>query len=270
MCGIAAILLNPQSRTAAEWQAIREIFTRNLLFNEERGRAATGLAVMHCDGSTDLYKAPLPASQFVETPRYLSFLDQVNDQTTLILGHTRLPTKGDPTNEQNNHPIHTGPVFGVHNGHIKNDNQLFDQLGYHRQAEVDSEIIFQMLAAFSPQPPPDVYLAQISHQITLLQGQFTFIAYDQRSPYGLLVLKHNNPLCIHFHEPWNALIFSSRYIFLRKAFGFSLITETLAHDQLMLFDARAISRERTQPPYALSLTFDDGDSPNGSRNSPGG
>jgi hypothetical protein len=66
-------------------------------------------------------------------------------------------------------------------------------------------------------------------------------------------LKHNNPLCIHFHREWNALIFSSRYVFLRKAFGAPLIAEALEHDQLILFDARSIPELGILPKLAMPL-----------------
>ncbi len=268
MCGIAAIFLHPQERTADEWQAIRDIFTRNLLFNEERGRAATGLAITQTDGRIDLYKMSLPAAEFIQTPTYQRLLEAIGPQTLLILGHTRLPTKGDPACAGNNHPIQAGSVFGVHNGQIANDDALFTRFGYTRLAQVDSEIIFHMLAAVSPENPPANYLAQIAPKIELLQGQFTFIAGDLRAPQRLLVLKHNNPLCIHYHAVWNALIFSSRYIFLRKAFGQSLLAEALEHDQLLLFDAATISERRTEPHEALlhSLT---GGNLLGTRNNPG-
>jgi glucosamine 6-phosphate synthetase-like amidotransferase/phosphosugar isomerase protein len=253
MCGIAAVFLHPQERTVEEWQAIRDIFTRNLLFNEERGRAATGLIITSSNGQADLYKLPVPASQFIETPTYNTLLNSIGPQTLLILGHTRLPTQGDPAYAGNNHPIRVGPVFGVHNGRIANDAALFARFGYPRQAEVDSEIIFHMLACVSPENTAQSYLGQIRPQIELLQGQFTFIAGDLRAPQRLLVLKHNNPLCIHYHAGWNALIFSSRYIFLRKAFGESLLTEALDHDRLLLFDATTIEQRHTDPHESLDL-----------------
>lgn len=53
----------------------------------------------------------------------------------------------------------------------------------------------------------------------------------------LLVFKHLNPLCVHYHPDWQALVFSSEYLFLRRAFGRSVITEALPPDQLLYLDA---------------------------------
>jgi CheY-like chemotaxis protein len=190
----------------------------------------------------------------VKTPEYVKLLTRVSQQTTLLLGHTRMPTKGSPICNDNNHPVQAGPVFGVHNGHIANDDDLFQRLDLLRLGQVDSEIIFRILATISPTPLNGGYLAAIQPLMQLLQGQFTFLACDQRQPAKLLVLQHENPLCIHFHARWNALIFSSRYIFLRRAFGHSLAAEALDRDQLMWFDAYTIPQRGIQPVAALALT----------------
>ena len=253
MCGIAAILLHPQERTADQWQAIKDIFTQNLIFNEERGRAATGIAVVDINGQVMLYKKAMAASKFVHTLEYREVLSKIGSQTTLILGHTRFPTKGDPSQNENNHPVQAGPVFGVHNGHIENDDELFAICGCERTADVDSEIIFRLIERSDPAVLNGQYLGEVRHLIQVMQGQYTFLACDQRKPEQLLVLKHNNPLCIHFHRQWNALVFSSRYIFIRKTFGAPLITEVLKHDHLMLFDANRIPELGFAPETTIPL-----------------
>lgn len=253
MCGIAALLLYPQQRSPEQWRALADIFTRNLIYNEERGKAATGLAVMRWNRQIAVVKMPLPASEFIQTPEYRTLLARLDAQTTIVLGHTRLPTKGSPRNNANNHPLHSGTVWGVHNGHIHNDDELFARYGYARQADVDSEIIFQLLADVPP-APNNGYLSTVAARLRLLDGDFTFIACDQRAPTQLLVLKHNNPLCAHWHAEWNALIFSSRYVFLRQAFGHPVSAEALPHHRLTLFDALALPQRGLTPltTYALS------------------
>ncbi len=253
MCGIAAILLYPQERNADQWEAIKKVFTQNLIFNEERGKAATGMAITDMDGGVRLHKSALAASKFVNIMEYQEMLGHIGTQTTLILGHTRLATKGDPSKNWNNHPVQAGPVFGVHNGHITNDDELFARCGCERTAEVDSEIIFRLIESVDPAALNGRYLGKVRHLIRIMQGQYTFLACDQRKPEQLLVLKHNNPLCIHFHREWNALIFSSRYVFLRKAFGAPLIAEALEHDQLMLFDATRIPELGFTPGTTIPL-----------------
>lgn len=254
MCGIAAILLTPQERSKADWHAIRETFTRNLVFNEERGQAASGLAIVSQDGEVALLKRPQPASEFTNEVEYQHLLEGIGPRTTLILGHTRLPTKGSPDNHDNNHPIWVGSVIGVHNGHISNDDALFNRFNLARRGEVDSEIIFRLLDARAPGDLNGSGLPAVGATLQLLEGQFTFLACYLAEAHKLLVLKHHNPLCAHYHAGWNALVFSSRYIFLRKAFGRSLNAEALPHDHLLLYDATRIAECRQEPQAALALS----------------
>jgi len=253
MCGIAAILLYPGDRPVEQWQAIKQAFSMNLILNEQRGTAASGVAVIDAGGTVALHKSPLPASLFTRTAEYQRTLNYVGAQTSLILGHTRFPTKGNPNKDPNNHPIWTGTVVGVHNGEITNDDELFILWGYERTADVDSEILFRLVGNADPTTSPDKYLDTLSQRIQLAKGEFTFLACDQRKPQHIVVAKHANPLWIHFHRQWNALVFSSRYIFFRKAFGGSLLVESLPRDVLMLFDAMLLPQLGCAPKTAFPM-----------------
>ncbi len=240
MCGIAAMLLYPQDRPASMWQEIKQTFTGSLLFNEERGKAATGLAIVQRETGVLIEKSQCRATEFVATPEYDRLLDILDAQTVLLLGHVRHPTKGAPARNENNHPVQAGPILGVHNGHIDNDDDLFARCGCPRRAEVDSEIIFRLLETLSPAQLNGSYLQAAQKQLARLQGKFTFLAADRRKPGKLLVVKHQNPLSLHFHAEWQALIFSSRYLFLRKRFGSAVLYENLPADQLLLFDVETL------------------------------
>jgi glucosamine 6-phosphate synthetase-like amidotransferase/phosphosugar isomerase protein len=253
MCGIAAIFLYPQPRPPQLWQEIKSSLTENLRFNEERGAAATGLALLQADGQITLHKQAIPARQFIDTPEYAALLNQLGPDSALLLGHTRRPTKGAPLNPQNNHPLHVGPLLGVHNGHIHNDDQLFARLNLPRQAQVDSEIIFRLMAPFSPGPLNGRYLSEIRPQMQQMKGQFTFLAADQRAPHKLLVVRHQNPLSIYYHPHWNALVFSSSYIFLRKSFGRAILSQTVPQNQLLLFETATLPTLKHHPAHHFPL-----------------
>jgi len=247
MCGIAAILLHPQERSPEMWREIKDNLSLNLLFNEERGKKATGLAVVQADGQATMQKLPVPASEFITLPEYESLLETLNAQSALILGHTRRPTKGDPSDNRNNHPLRAGPVFGIHNGHINNDDELFAVCNCPREGQVDSEVIVRLLETLPPAKLNGSYLAAVQSQLQQLQGKFTFLASDLRAPGKLLVVRHRNPLSLHYHPEWKALIFSSRYIFLRKIFGPAMLYETLPKDRLLLFEASALPQQKHRP-----------------------
>src|SRR5246127_5361640 len=136
MCGIAGYSLTEGSsvdRTLAAQALLAGI--------AERGADAVGYAYR---GPGDAYpvvtKQRTPASRLLERIR-------VPAHATELLVHVRDYTKGHPSIPANNHPVRHGPVVGIHNGIILNDDEL---LAAHTCARaeprmtVDSEAIFGM------------------------------------------------------------------------------------------------------------------------------
>ncbi len=219
MCGLSGVLLAPRARSAAERREIAAVFTRNLLANEERGREATGVAVIQSDGSWHLAKAPVPASIFVHDAEYRRVLASLDADTVMILGHTRLPTQGDPAHNSNNHPLQAGNVIGIHNGRVHNDDALAAHFHLSRAAEVDSEVIFHLLDRLFPLSPSGVYLDALTDTITRIEGSLAVLAVDLRRPDRLVLIKSGSPLSLHHDLATGTLHLSSRYLFLRRTFG---------------------------------------------------
>ncbi|NTV45199.1 MAG: hypothetical protein HGB11_01445 [Chlorobiales bacterium] len=250
------MLLYPQERPEKIWEEIRSSITENLIANEERGKEATGLAVVQTTGRISIAKMPVPASDFVKTDQYSAVLSEIGPQTTAVLGHTRKPTKGTAFCCDNNHPIYTETVVGIHNGHIENDNEIFGNSGSVRRGEVDSEIIFRLLDTVSHEKNDDQsLLCEIQQKLTGLKGKLTFISCDSRQPERLLLVRHLNPLSHYYHPDWQSLIFSSRYIFLRKAFGLKVASQALKNDHAFLFNAYQLPQIGSDPVASAALHF---------------
>lgn len=253
MCGLTGILLRPGRRSPETWRKIIDIHTTSFIFNEERGREASGLAVIQGDGQYRIFKQPVEASDLVEMKGYQETISTIGDQTVCILGHTRMPTKGSRWHNVNNHPIQAGNVIGVHNGMISNDDYLFSLRNMPRAGEVDSEVIFRLLNTADPLKWNGRYLSKVQREVNCLDGTFATLSVDIRYPGRLLVLKHLRPLCIHYEEDWQALFFSSRYIFLRKAFGRQVITEALDSGFGFVFDAWQLPQNGNQPVQTFEI-----------------
>ena len=135
MCGIAGYSLSPDAtldRTLCAQALLAAI--------AERGTDAVGYAYAAPD--TVVVKQRTPASRLLER------VSVPQDANELLL-HVRDFTKGHPSIDANNHPVRHGPVVGVHNGRILNDDEL---LGAHACARaeprmtVDSEAVFAVAA----------------------------------------------------------------------------------------------------------------------------
>jgi glucosamine 6-phosphate synthetase-like amidotransferase/phosphosugar isomerase protein len=135
LCGIAGYSLDPRSRVE------RTLVARALLAGiAERGADAVGYAYRTPGSDVAVHKQRSGPS---------ALLDRISvpQDATKLLVHVRDYTKGHPSLAANNHPIRHGDVVGVHNGIIRNDDELFERHSI-RRAEpgmtVDSEIIFAL------------------------------------------------------------------------------------------------------------------------------
>jgi glucosamine 6-phosphate synthetase-like amidotransferase/phosphosugar isomerase protein len=261
MCGLVGVLVVPKARSAESWHEILDVTTRNLLGNEARGRDASGIVVIHADGRYDLFKQPVEAASLTRMDGYQQVLASVGDDVTCILGHTRRPTKGSRWRNVNNHPIVTDNVIGIHNGVIRNDDTLFASLDLPRRGEVDSEIIFRLQEKVDPGQPLPGYCKAMQERANWLDGIFATLSVDLRNPTQLVILKHRRPLCLHYEASLQALFFSSRYVFLRLAFGQSVIMEILEDGFGYCFDALSLPTWGSSPVYNFELTPGNGHFP---------
>jgi glucosamine 6-phosphate synthetase-like amidotransferase/phosphosugar isomerase protein len=138
MCGIAGYSLSARS------DVDRTLAAQSLLAGiAERGADAVGYAHR---GPDDAYavviKQRTPASKLLDRI-------SVPSNATELLVHVRDYTKGHPSIAANNHPVRHGPVVGIHNGIILNDDELLQPLSCARcepRMTVDSEAIFALAA----------------------------------------------------------------------------------------------------------------------------
>ena len=144
MCGIAGYSLSSRSgvdRTLAAQALLAGI--------ADRGADAVGYAYR---GGRDAY--PVVTKQRTAASRLLERIS-VPEHATELLIHVRDYTKGHPSIPANNHPVRHGPVIGIHNGIIANDDELLTPYSCARSEPwmtVDSEAIFA-LAAHSQNDP---------------------------------------------------------------------------------------------------------------------
>jgi glutamine phosphoribosylpyrophosphate amidotransferase len=139
VCGIAGYSLEPGARVD------RTLAAQVLLAGvAERGGDAVGYAYADpaARGAAAVVKQRTSASRLLEQV-------VVPAEATEVIVHVRAYTKGHPSIAANNHPVRHGPVVGVHNGRILNDDEL---LAAHPCARaepsmtVDSEAVFAIAA----------------------------------------------------------------------------------------------------------------------------
>src|SRR5207248_5285561 len=171
MCGIAGYSLSSRSgvdRTLAAQALLAGI--------ADRGADAVGYAYR---GRSDTY----PVVRKQRTPESL-LLERigVSEQATDLLVHVRDYTKGHPSIPANNHPVRHGPVVGIHNGIIVNDDELLaphDCARAEPRMTVDSEAIFAIAAHSHSEP----------RAFEALLGSMASAWLDEREPEMVFVAR---------------------------------------------------------------------------------
>jgi glutamine---fructose-6-phosphate transaminase (isomerizing) len=178
LCGIAGYSLSAESRVE------RTLAARALLAGiAERGADAVGYAYRSPGAEIAVHKQRSGATALLERIR-------VPEDATKLLVHVRDYTKGHPSLAANNHPIRHGAVVGIHNGIIRNDEELFERHQIARAAPdmtVDSEIIFALAERSR---------GRTSEALQELYGSMATAWLDEGRPELLLARGMGRPLWI--------------------------------------------------------------------------
>jgi len=203
MCGIAGYSLD--ARSALE----RTLAAQSLLAAiAERGADAVGYAYRRpADPYATVVKQRTPASQLLDRVSVPQDVDQ-------LLVHVRDYTKGHPSIAANNHPVRHGPVVGIHNGIITNDDELLAPHSCARaepSMTVDSEAIFAVAA----------HSRNDAHALEHLRGAMATAWVDEREP-GVVFLARGRGRPLWVGEGRGGVFFASTRVALEVVEHYAL------------------------------------------------
>ncbi|HEC63674.1 MAG TPA: hypothetical protein ENI23_00105 [bacterium] len=243
MCGIAGAFTYKNAKTDIDNGLVeminRQLISETLVHMLPRGKDATGVAVSYDDKEWMVLKQPVPAPQmFINDNNFqdrksqdvracfqsFSHMWVKNAQTRKtavrqILGHVRAGTKGSEINPDNNHPLLIGDMnkpdlIFVHNGGIKNDDELFTKHKFNRRGQVDSEIIGHLIASYKD----DFSTDNLEKTFKELEGAFAVLAFNPNIPTKTACLKTSSrPMDILWIEELGTLFVVSEKEYLYEA-----------------------------------------------------
>jgi len=219
MCGIAGYFCYGSKRPN------KKILSNLIEETQSRGRHATGVSFIE-DGVLRVIKSPQSGSDFVNTNEDWKNLSEESIPKFMIM-HCRYKTKGEASNNMNNHPIFRDGLALVHNGSIANDDDLYEEFGFKRDAQVDTEAILAVL-----EDKRSEGWEAMTDQISELRGSFAVAAIDITKPDTMCFFRHNNPIEFGLDEENEILYFASTTSILNKSIvenyrGFLDITRPL-------------------------------------------
>jgi glucosamine 6-phosphate synthetase-like amidotransferase/phosphosugar isomerase protein len=175
LCGIAGYSLSDSSRVDPT------LATQILMAAiSERGSDAAGYCYRGPDVALAIHKQRSGASRLLDSIR-------VPARSRQALVHVRDYTKGHPSLDANNHPIRHGAVVGIHNGIIRNDDEIFARHGFERAAPrmtVDSEAIFALMeeARSSAKALEELYGSMASAWMDEREPEVVYVARGMGRP----------------------------------------------------------------------------------------
>jgi len=195
MCGIAGFYKfgdqNPDIST----------LKRLWLLQQSRGEDAAGVGYL--DPITNMFSV-------IRRPEAVKdLLPQIGDaQWTMIAAspmamfHARAATKGDPKDNENNHPVIDGSWVVTHNGMITNDDDLYEHYKTPRSAAVDTITVPMVLNLAE-----DYDTALLN--LTLLDGSASLALWNKQNPRWLALARLGyNPLFL-FYDPRTEILYWS-------------------------------------------------------------
>lgn len=124
----------------------------------------------------------------------------LDDEASWFVCHVRYATKGNPQNNNNNHPLISGNVIGVHNGTLSGDWQgILDEVGRENpDATVDSEAIFAAVSKWG-----------VTEGIKKIDGNMVAVIADTSHPEVLHIARSYGRPLVYATTPAGSLIFAS-------------------------------------------------------------
>jgi glucosamine 6-phosphate synthetase-like amidotransferase/phosphosugar isomerase protein len=196
---------------------------------QSRGRVSTGIAFINPQ-EVAVMKEKIVGEEFVKLGEYKEVCQRMMvspeaikgpKRLISIIGHCRAPTKGSASIRQNNHPIITDHIVGVHNGHISNDEDLFAEFGHFaknwkRAGQVDSEIIFRLLDYYMYEKSDDTKVA-IRKACQNLRGGYACAFMSSRYKYAVWLFRNHNPIEMMLFPEVGFVVFASSMQFIQDA-----------------------------------------------------
>lgn len=203
MCGIAGVIKWGNIPISEEQIGIL------LVGNEHRGNDASGIAIQQVDGTINVFKKDTPGWQLVSSQAYKKFIkDFLHPDSKGVLIHARGASQGSPRDNNNNHPMYAGCSAVIHNGVIRNDDFLFQDLKLARKAATDSDILRAMLDKWG-------LSEQLLKNLGKATGSGAIAAFHPEFKDKLLLVRSGNPLTLASNDDF--FFFSSEKDTLHRA-----------------------------------------------------
>lgn len=202
MCAVFGLIDYNRVFTTKQREKLLKVLSKEC---EIRGTDATGFAFNTREHLT-IYKRPLAAHKL---------RIHLKEDANIIMGHTRMATQGDKSDNRNNHPF-SGKIGGMefalaHNGVLQNDFRLRTEMSLPpTPIKTDSYIAVQIL-----ENSENLNSHTIVEMAEKILGSFVFTILDDKE--NMYFVKGDNPLALYHYENYGFYVYASTKEILDRA-----------------------------------------------------
>ena len=215
MCGIFGVILGENS--GFSYASTKQTLNNLFILSETRGKEASGVAFLSSD-AIYVGKYAVPGSQMIVRKEYRNIFKRGLPKNSTsangefyypigIIGHSRLVTNGSQHVYDNNQPVISSDMVGIHNGIITNVDDLWARFpALERKYQVDTEILLNLIRKFYSES--NSLLSGVRSAFRLIEGVAS-IAVQFNDLNNVLLATNNGSLYLCSNSAGNAYIFAS-------------------------------------------------------------
>jgi hypothetical protein len=240
MCGIGGQVLLDKKKSFTKEQSINALSL--LLSLQKRGESAWGMYLEKNKNNTHLYCGELDTSipgELFKTPSSPKvFFDNgstiyFSDVHTFLV-HTRAPTQGPATVNENNHPFNTENFVLAHNGAVNNDAELLKTYNIKTDIQCDSFPIVAMIQHFFS--TGKTVVESINEMSKVLRGNYACWLYHKDTG-DLYLFRNSQPISYYIDKKNNVMMFASLEDYILSAY---LVDTDQMRDAIKSLDTNVI------------------------------
>lgn len=207
MCGQIGIIFGSKRRTRAEQEYLCNLFMQMLKKNESCGPHTSGVAILKTNSSHCIFKHSSQTLEPIYENSIQKILNQVDNKTTILMGHTYSPPQDDIEHKWKTLPYLAGIILGTHDGSFHNATHLFNHLGLPFNHDMETELIFRLADRFSP----DGFIDQVGLKkaLAICHCNMSAVLSSILDPGTITILKGNKPLYIRVHRKYKVMVYAS-------------------------------------------------------------
>lgn len=197
------VILGRKRRRKDERDHIRGLFIRMLMRSADHSPYSSGIALVKTDGSYGIFKRPVRAHELLCENRSRELMEQIDNETTILMGYTSMYTLTTPKNQ----PYMADDIIGTEDSVIYNADEMFKRFALPHLSGADSELIFRLADRCITGKSID--LARLNQALAHCRGQMSAVLASKVDPGTITVLKGTRPLSLRVNDRRRIVLYAS-------------------------------------------------------------